>query len=169
MKTQLALASLLFASLVLQLRAAPAEPTAPAAPTRELVIVVVDSIQQRPGAITDFDRIDMAFQYVAKQRKWPIKLKAERFADNSEPHAIELKINNQRPREETQGDLTYRGWMTLTVDGTKHDFGIIKYQHYRRAGENMDDELEKVFRGAANVAAGKIEPILFPELAATKR
>ena len=127
-----------------------------------LAIVIVDSLNQR-GAITDFDRLDMAFRRVAEQRKWPVKIAAERFAANTPAHETELRIFNQPLREETLGDLTFRGWMTLTVQGRKHDFGIITFRYYPRPGEDTEDKFEKVFRGAANVAADKIEPILFPK------
>ena len=51
----------------------------------------------------------------------------------------------------------------------QHDFGIVTFRYYRRIGENVDDMLEKVFRGAANAAAAKIEPILFPQPAAAPK
>jgi hypothetical protein len=162
MKTHLAFTSLLFGSLFLTVVATRAQSTGTPQPQRELAIVVVDAVQQQRGAITDFDRIEMAFQHVAKQRKWPVKIAAERFAANTPAHETELRIFNQPLQEDTPGDLTFRGWMTLTVNGTKHDFGMITFRYYRRAGEPTEDVLEKVFRGAANVAATKIEPILFP-------
>src|SRR3990170_1159406 len=66
---------------------------------RELAIVVVETLQGRTGgAITDFDRLDMAFQDVAKQRKWPVTLKAERFAANLPDHETELRIFTQPVR-----------------------------------------------------------------------
>jgi hypothetical protein len=151
--------------------AARAEETAkePALNRRELAIVVVETLQGRTGgAITDFDRLDMAFQDVAKQRKWPVILKAERLAANLPDHETELRIFTQPVREETSGDLTYRGWMTLTVNGTKHDFGVVTYRYYPRLGEHTEDALEKVFLGAAKAAAAKVEPILFPELSRKK-
>jgi len=168
MKTRLTSSLLLFASLLLTGVGTRAESTASAPATRELAIVVVDTVQRQRGAITDFDRIDLAFQHVAKQRKWPVKIVAERFAANSPNYDTELRIFNQPLREETSGDLTFRGWMTLTVSGTKHDFGMVTFRYYRRAGEHSDDVLEKVFRGVATVAAEKIEPILFPSLSGSK-
>lgn len=167
MKTRVKLFSVLLASLFLTTIAMCAETTAPPQAPRELAIVVVDSVQR--GAITDFDRIDIAFTRVAKERNWPVTIKAERFAANTPAHETELRIFNRPVRQETPGDLTFRGWVTLTVDGTKHDFGMILYRYYLRSGENMDDVLEKVFLGAAKVAADKIEPILFPEMASKKR
>ena len=168
MKTRLTLLSLVFASLFLGGLSARAESTTTAEPGRELAVVVVENLHRQRGAITDFDRIDMALQKIAKQRNWPVKIAAERFASNTPARDTELRIYPQPLREETSGDLTFRGWVTLTVNGTKHDFGIIKYQYYRRIGEHLDDVLDKVFLGACNVAADKIEPILFPELARSK-
>jgi hypothetical protein len=130
---------------------------------RELAIVVVETLQTR-GAITDFDRLDMAFQAVAKQRKWPVTLKPERLTANVPDHETELRIFSQPVREEISGDLTYRGWMTLTVNGTKHDFGMVTYRYYPRLYQDTEDVLEKIFLGVATTAADKIEPILFPEL-----
>jgi hypothetical protein len=168
MKTRFAVTFLLFASLLLTVSGALAETKGATQPLPELAIVVVDTVHRNQGAIGDFDRIDIAFQRVAKQRKWPVKIAAERFAANTAAHDPELRIFDQPLREETLDDLTFRGWMTLSVNGTKHDFGIVTFRYYRRAGEQLEDALEKVFRGAANVAADKIEPILFPKTAGPK-
>lgn len=135
---------------------------------RELALVVVESVEREQGAITDFDRMDLAFREVVEKRKWPVKLVAERFAANTQPHETELRVFHQSIREETSGDLTFRAWMTLTDHGTKHDFGIITYRYYPRPGERYDEQLEKIFRGAANAAADKLEPILFGRSTKTK-
>lgn len=168
MNPRVALSLLLFVSLSFTAFSAPAESTATPQPLSELAIVVVDTLNHQQGAITDFDRIDMAFQKLAKQRKWPVKIAAERFASNTPVRDTELRIFNQPLREETPGDLTFRGWITLMVNGTKHDFGVVTFRYYRRAGEHTDDVLEKVFLGAANAAAQKVEPILFPQLSGKK-
>lgn len=168
MKRRFAFSLLLFVCSLLTAFSAPSESTATPQLLSELAIVVVDTLKPQQGAITDFDRIDMAFQQVAKQRKWPVKIAAERFASNTAARDTELRIFNQPLREETTGDLTFRGWMTLMVNGTKHDFGIVTFRYYRRAGEHTDDVLQKVFLGVANAAAQKIEPILFPQLSPKK-
>ena len=156
---------LLAAALLLTATACAAD----APPVRpKLAIVVVTNLQHQYGAIDDFDRLDLAFQQVARERKWPVAIAAERFAANTAEHETELRIFNRPLREETMNDLTFRGWMTLTVQGVKHDFGIVVFTYYRRPGESTDDVLEKVFRGAAEAAADKIEPILFPKPAAPK-
>lgn len=167
MKTRL---PALLVSLLLAAGVSYAKPAATAPDDRPILsIVVVDSLLYQQGAITDFDRLDLAFASIAKERKWPVQIKAERFAANTPAHETELRIFNQPLREETLGDVTFRGWMTLTVRGRKHDFGIITFRYYVRPGENLDDMLEKVFRGAANAAAEKIEPILFPKPAAAPK
>ena len=167
MKTSFALYARLVVALGLALLVTRA-PSAETLPVPELALVVVDAVQRQQGAITDFDRIDLAFTHVAKQRKWPVKIVAEQFTASTAAHDTELRVFNQPLREETSGDLTFRGWMTLTVGGTKHDFGMITYRYYRRAGEPSEDVFEKVFRGAAQVAAEKIEPILFSKANAPK-
>ena len=134
----------------------------------KLAVVVVSTLQNEHGAITAFDRLDMAFQEVALKRKWPMAIEAERFAANTPAHDVELRIFNQPIRQELPGELTFRGWMILTDHGVKHDFGIVSFRYNPRPAENMDDVLEKIFRGAANAAADKIEPILFPKPAAPK-
>jgi hypothetical protein len=141
----------------------------PADDRPKLVIVVVDNIQRHESAITAFDYLDLGFQHVAAQRKWPVAIVAERFAANTPDHETVLQIFNQPLRQETPGELTFRGWMTLTVKGVEHDFGIVTFRYYPRFGEPADDIMEKMYRGAANAAADKIEPILFPKPAATPK
>lgn len=133
----------------------------------KLAIVVVDDLQ-RGGAITAFDRLDLAFQEVAAKRKWPLAVEAKRFAANAPAHDPELRIFNQPLRRDVPGELTFRGWMILTVQGVKHDFGIVTFRYSPRPLEQTDDVLEKIYRGAATAAAEKIEPILFPQPDAPK-
>jgi hypothetical protein len=140
----------------------------PAAPLPELALVVVETLNRTPSAYDDFDRLDLAFQHVAAQRKWPVKIAAERFAANTPKHDLELRVVHQPIRQEMPGQLVFRAWMTLTDRGTKHDFGIVSFRYYPRPGQQNDDTLEKIFEGAAAAAADKIEPILFPKPAAPK-
>ena len=51
-------------------------------------------------------------------------------------------------------------WMTLTVRGTKHDFGIVQYRYLPRPGELTDDMIRRVFRGAGEKAAELVAPYL---------
>jgi len=166
MKTTL-LPSLLASALFLTTASAPAAP--PADPRPKLAIVVVEILQQQHGAFTDFDRLDLAFQQVARERHWPVVIAAERFAANTAEHETELRIFNRPLREEARNDLTFRGWMTLTVQGVKHDLGIVTYVSYPRPGQSTDEVLERVFLGAANAAADRIEPLLFPKAGAAPK
>lgn len=147
-------------------------PASKPSPARELALVVITPVDQNQylysGAYSDFDRLDLAFQEVAKRRRWPVKIVAERFAANSPAHELELRVYLQPFRLELPQQFTFRGWMTLTERGTKHDFGVVVYRQDARPFESTDDFLEKVFLGAASVAAKKIEPILFPQLAQPK-
>jgi hypothetical protein len=167
--TSLALFALPLALTLGSARAAPPA-AAPATPPDqpELALVVVDTLAHRESAYTDFDRLDLAFQDVAKRRHWPVKIAAERFAANTPAHELELRVFLQPIRQEIPDEFTFRGWMTLTEHGTKHDFGVVVYRYRPRPGEMMDDSLDKIFRGAAETAAKKIEPILFPDLAKPK-
>ena len=142
-------------------------------PTQELALVVVTpvALSENPGnggAFTDFDRLDRAFQEMAKRRGWPVKIVAERFAANGPAHDLELRVYLQPVRQDLPQLYAFRGWMTLTERGTKHDFGLVVYRQEPRPFERMDDFLEKIMLGAANVAATKIEPILFPQLVQPK-
>lgn len=171
MKTPLLLRSAAFLTALFSLTiAARAADSAPANSDhlRELPLVVVEGLGRSGGAITFFDRMDLAFQKVAAERHWPVKIVAERFAANSTKHPTELQVFEKSLRPESPMDITFRAWMILTVDGVKHDFGIVLYRYYPRAGENSEDAIEKIFLGAAREAAKKIEPVLFPELANAK-
>jgi hypothetical protein len=149
---------------------ASAREDAASATARPLAVVVVETAQnQRGGAISDFDRFDMAFHKVIEKRKWPVKLTVERFAANTPAHETELRVSNMTVRKETPGELKFRGWMVLTTPDKKEDFGVITYSYYPRATEHTDDILDKVFRGAADEAADKMEPLLFPKTADAKQ
>ncbi len=134
----------------------------------KLAIVVVENLQNERGAITAVDRLDLAFREAALKRKWPVAIATERFAANTPAHEIELRIFDQGLRNELPGELRFRGWMTLTVRGVKHDFGVVSFRYNPRPTENMEDVLDKIYRGAANAAADKIEPILFSKPDAPK-
>lgn len=123
----------------------------------KLVIVVVDNLQLRSGC----DRIDQAFQNVAKQRKWPVPVTAERLTANTPVYPLELRIFFQGINEFITGEYTFRAWMTLVVRGVKHDLGIVSYRYSVRQWEDNHDMYDKIFRGAANAAADKIEPLIF--------
>jgi hypothetical protein len=136
---------------------------------RELTIVVVESLVRGPGRITDYDRINSVFTQVFESRKWPVTIKVERFAANTPEHDIELRVFYSGIYEETPGDLTFHAWMTLYDRGIKRDFGVVRFRYYPRAMELREDALERSVRGAAEVAADKIEAALFPKAERQKR
>lgn len=129
----------------------------------ELAIVVVDSLERGPGRITDFDRINEVFTQVLGRRHWPVAIQVERFAANLPPHDLELRIFYKGIYPEDLGDQTFHAWVVLTVHGRKTDFGIIRFRYYPRALEREEDVLEHAVRGAAELTADKIGPLLFPK------
>lgn len=141
--------------------------TAPAAREKDdrppLAIVVVENLTHSGGAISEYDRLDMAFIKLSKERKWPVAPETERFAANTPDYETELRIFIQPLREETPGELVFRGWVTLKVQGKEHDFGIVKFSYRPRLGEWPERTLESVYLGAAKAIANKVEPLLFPE------
>src|SRR5580658_4463226 len=158
----------LLLSLVLSTCAQGSAQTAPspAAPLPELKVVVVESLVRGPGRITDYDRISSEFTNVFERRKWPVTIKVERFASNTPDDGTQLRIFYQGIYEEAPGDLTFHAWMTLYDHGTKRDFGIVKFRYNPRPLQSEEDVLEHVVRGAAVVAADKIQAILFPKAGA---
>jgi len=159
MKLPLIAAALL---VLLPARAGAEGPAAAPVAARELVIVVVDSLERGPSRITDFDRISSVFTRVLERRKWPVTFRVERFAGNLAPHDLELRIFNKGIYPEDQGDLTFHAWITLSDQGRKSDLGVIRYQYYPRPLEPMDDALERAARGAAELTADKLGALLFP-------
>ena len=161
----------LFSSLLLSFAAslptfaADAAASDKAAPTsaaqRTLTLTVVEPVDRRPDNSEFYNRLAYVFPKVFETRQWPLKIEVERFGANAPDYDLELRIFLQKIREETSGDLTFRAWMNLHDRGTKHDFGIVMYRLYPRAGQHLDDTLDELLRGAANAAAKKIEDALF--------
>jgi len=144
----------------------PAGPAAAEAP-RELVIVVVESIERHESRFDTFNRIDRVFTDTIKKKKWPVKVTVDRFAGNLPAHDLELRIFYKGLYEETPGDLTFHAWVTFEDHGAKHDFGMIKYRSYPRAAQPREDALDDVVRGAALATLAKLEPLLFPDKGGT--
>ena len=159
-KAFLAIGTLLFCAASVGSAQAPASA---AAEPRELTVAVVESLVRGPGRITDFDRIKTVFTDVFERRKWPVTIKVERFAANTPPSDIELRVFYQGIYEETPGDQTFHAWMTLYDHGVKHDFGMVRYRYNPRPLQQEEDVLERVVRGAAEIAASSIEAALFPK------
>lgn len=141
----------------------PASSAPPSVAERELAIVVVEPIETSRSGMMPFDYLDLAFHDVAQARKWPAKLTAERLAANLPDYPLELRLFVRPITDETPNELALRVWVTLTDQGKKHDFGIIKFSHYPRPGARADETLEKIYRGFAERVADKIEPLLFPK------
>lgn len=160
---------LLAAALLVAGSAAAKEIVRVPAPEGVLPVVITEAVGTMGNAFTDYDRLDLALQEVAKERNWPVKIAAEKFASNTPDYQTELNITLQQVRQEVPGEYMYRGWTTLWVNGKKHDFSIITFRYNYRLGEQMDDRLEKLFRGAARATADKIEPLLFPDRKAEKK
>lgn len=135
------------------------------APEGILPVVVTEMTVGNTGnAYGDYERLAYALERVAKERKWPVKIAAEKIAANVPDYQTELRISLQRLRQEIPGEYLYRAWTNVTINGKDHDLGIVSYGYRYRMGENMDDVLDKSFLGGARATAEKIEPLLFPEL-----
>lgn len=143
--------------------AAPA-PTPPAERPK-LGVIVIDSLPTRHG-FDDFNLIAEEFANAFNARHWPLDVTFERFAANNDEHPLELKVFNQGIHE-VFGERRVRAWVILTVNGTKHDFGIVEYRFYPRIGLMVDDMVHQSYRGEGDKIAQLIEPYLAPT-AATK-
>jgi hypothetical protein len=170
MKTRLARCFLAFAALLFTGAISAAEKPAgdTAAPKPDdrpvVAIIVSDSLTHHSSAIDNFVRLDIAFQQVAKERDWPVKLVAERFAAGVPDYDREIRIFSRPIRNEVPGELVYRAWLTVQVKGHKEqDFGMVVYRFYPRLGQNPSDTIDDLYLGFAKVAADKVEPILFPK------
>lgn len=170
MKPSFAPTALLAATLLLALPLAAGAKDKPKEPDNRPVlhVSVVESVSAPGNAFTDFDRFDLGLQRAAAQRKWPVRIAAERLAGNTPDHATELRVTLQRVRREPIEDYIFRAWVILVIDGRKQDFGIVTYHYSARMGQNPDDIYQDVFRGGAAAIADKVEPVLFPELKAKK-
>lgn len=158
------------AALLLSLLAAPgvrAQPAVSPAPTPVLTVVVSESMDRRAEGVTTFAAIQSAFTRAFARHGWPVRINVERFASNNPDYDYELRVFFRGIYYETPGELTVRAWMTLFDHGKEHDFGIVKYQLTQGPIQHRDDAFEAVLRGEAELAAAKIEPILFPS--ATRR
>ena len=163
MKTRL-IFTLIAASLLAPVAVRAADEAKPAKEEKpKLAFIIAESLGFRTAPIDDFIRLDVAFNKVAEQRKWPVKVVMERFAANMPDYENAVTIFTQPIRQELPGEFTLRAWATLVVKGKKHDFGIVKADYRPYPGEWMDDALQKLNDKYANAVADKIDPILFPK------
>jgi hypothetical protein len=138
--------------------AAPA-PTLPAERPK-LGVIVIDSLPTQNG-FDDFNLIAEEFGNAFNARHWPLDVTFERFAANNEDHPIELKVFNQGIHN-VFGERRVRAWVILTVNGTKHDFGIVEYRFTPRVGLMTDDLVHRAYRGEGDKIGQLIEPYLVP-------
>ena len=131
-------------------------------PPKELTLVFVDSLKDNQSDLNNYDRIVRVFKHELENQKHPIKVVAERFASNITKHEIELQIFFQGIRPETYQDLTFAAWMIVRDHDTKRDLGVIRYRYDFRPFEPVEDRLEIVVRGAAQMVAPRIDAFLFP-------
>ncbi|HEY4299768.1 MAG TPA: hypothetical protein VGM73_02765 [Candidatus Didemnitutus sp.] len=136
---------------------------APTPASRELTVTFVDNLSRSEVQNFYFDRLDIALHKAIAKRKWPVTLHVERFAAGTPAAENEMQIFFKGIRPEERDDLTFRAWVTFSGPAGKQDFGIIRYQYYPRATENMDDSVTKIMRAAVDLALDKIEPLLFPQ------
>ena len=164
MKISLSAGLVLFFLLLAIVAPGRAQSSAPVADARrELTIVVVDELGgNKSGGYDTFNRVARVFTDVFEAKKWPLKINVERFGANAPKYDIELRLYVQSIRRDTPVDLVFRAWMTLDDHGKKRDFGVVRYRYSPRPTEEMSDQLDQVVRGAAVIAATKIEPVLFP-------
>jgi hypothetical protein len=143
-------------------------PARVAPPEGVLPVIVLESLHQPGNAYTAFDRLDLGFQKVVKERKWPLKVVSDRMADGIPDYLTEVEISLQPLRQRSPGEYAFRAWTVVYVDGKKHDLGIIHYDYHYRIGRDFDDEMDEVFVAGARAIAEKIEPLLFPDLNKSK-
>jgi hypothetical protein len=139
------------------------------APAGVLPLIVVESVSIPGNAYSDFERLDVAFQKVAKQRKWPVKVVTDRMASGVPDYLTELDVSLMPLRQQVPGEFWFRAWTSVYVDGKKTDLDVITFRYTYRVAENMEDTLEKVFEGGAHAIADKVEPLLFPDLHQEKK
>ena len=165
MKTPLRLLPAVLASLVALVGLTVHAQSSPRSSTQagELTVVIVESASTRSLLNDSYDRLSRVFTSVLEQRKWPLKIKDERFGANMPKHDLELRVYYQGITRDTPQELTFRASMMFFHHGEKQDLGVIRYTFTPRPGEMMDESLDKVVEGAARIAADRIEPTLFPQ------
>lgn len=154
------LAALVIAAQVLPAFAGFAKESVP--PKPKLDIVVVENLDSAGGADSEFARLGVAFDQMARERRWPVEIAMHRFAANNPSFARELRIYTQPVDREVPGEDRFRAWVLLIVDGKKQDLGIVSHRFYPRPGRDAEAETERYYRGAARAIGARIEPILFP-------
>jgi hypothetical protein len=135
--------------------------SAPPTP-RVLTVVISETLDRHAEGVTTYAAIEKAFTKVLSRQGWPIKVEVTRFASNNPDYDLELDVFFKSFNFETPDDLTVRAWVTLYDHGTKHDFGMLKFQLNQRPLDKREDGFEAVLKGEAQLAASKVGPVLFP-------
>ncbi len=130
-----------------------------------LHVTVMETVAYTSGnSYTDFDRLDVALTAMAKQRNWPVRVKAERLlGDAVTSYNPELRIVLQAVSHELGDEYLFRATVFVLANGKETNLGLVTYRHAARLGENLDTLYEKIFRGGAGAIADKAQPLLFPE------
>jgi hypothetical protein len=156
------LTAVLCLGLIAAATRAPAQPAPSPRSPRVLTVVISEALDRRAEGVTTYAAIEKAFTKVLSKQGWPVTVVVTRFAANNPDYDLELDVFFKSFDFETPDALTVRAWVTLYDNGTKHDFGILKYQMNRRPLDTRQDSFEAVLRGEAQLAASKVTPVLFP-------
>jgi hypothetical protein len=130
---------------------------------RVLSIVVSEMLDRRAEGFATFSAIQKVFLKTFTAKKWPLSVTVDRFASNNPDEDFELQVFFKRLYYETPGVLTLSAWVTFYDHGKEHDFGMLKYQLNQGPVEHRGDAFEVALHGMAELAAAKIEPIIFPK------
>jgi hypothetical protein len=130
--------------------------------TRTLTVVVSETLNRSAEGVSTYAAIEKIFTRVLSRQGWPVKVEVTRFASNNPDYDLELDVFFKSFNFETPDNLTVVAWFTLYDHGTKHDFGLLKFQLNQRPLDKRQDGFEAALRGEALLAASKIGPVLFP-------
>jgi hypothetical protein len=134
----------------------------PAAEPRTLTVVVSETLNRSAEGFSTYAAIEKVFTRVLSRQGWPVKVEVTRFASNNPDYDLELDVFFKSFNFETPDNLTVVAWFTLYDHGTKHDFGLLKFQLNQRPLDKRQDGFEAALRGEALLAASKVGPVLFP-------
>ena len=151
----------------LTLAAAPVLNAKPAAPEkgkpekqRELVVVVVENLIHPGSGYDAYNRAAYVFGDVFDKRKWPVKVRFERFAANTKDHPLELQMFLKGIRHDFPDEFDFYAWVILKADGKKLDLGMVKGEYFAHPIEQGDDILDGAVRAGAVKVADKIQPYI---------
>jgi hypothetical protein len=118
-------------------------PTASPAPTPSLPGELVITIAEPPAGKRDneglYHRVSHLFTREFESRKWPLKVRTERFAANTPDHALQLRV----ALEPVDSNWLFRAWMTLQIRDAKHDLGLVRFSYNPRQWQQPDEVIER--------------------------